>query len=123
MSDWTRDTAIEVVTRLIDLTQLKEVVWKPSDSSPPLTGRATTPPFYADHKDKRWRIQGEVRTDKQLVSLLPRDRHYNVVNLELVDERDRTLLSVPDVPNLGRLLRAVQRQYTKADDVLEELFG
>lgn len=128
-SEWTTDKAVEVVTRLIELTQEGKMVWEPSrNASPPRVGEPTTPPYYAAYNGQRWRVQGEMQKDQEFfspfpISPFPRNSRREVVHLELVDGRERALLSVPDVPNLEDLLEAVQGKSASADDVVERLFS
>lgn len=126
-SEWTTDKAVEVVTRLIELTQEGKMAWEPSrNASPPRVGEPTTPPYYAEYNGQRWRVQGEMQKDQVMIfsiSPFPRNPRREVVHLELVDGRERALLSVPDVPNLEDLLETVQGKSASADDVVERLFS
>ncbi len=127
MNEWTKEQTIEAVSRLIELTQSEEMVWTPGDDAPARIGRPYTPPYYGEYKDRRWRIQGEIR-EKSVVGRtwtagLGGDDRFKRVVLELVDDENRVLFELPDVPNLHSLLREVQRQSAKPNEVLEELLG
>lgn len=127
MNEWTKEQTIEAVSRLIELTQSEEMVWTSGGDAPARVGRPYTPPYYGKYKNRRWRIQGEIR-EKSLIgrtflSNFDTNDHFKRVIVELVDGGNRTLFELPDVPNLGSLLREVQRQSAKPNEVLEELLG
>ena len=124
MSEWTTEKAVEVVTRLIELTQEGKMAWEPSrNASPPRAGEPITPPYYAEYNGQRWRVQGEMQQDPVLFPTFPRNPRREIVHLELVDGRERALLSVPNVPNLEDLLETVQGKSASADDIVERLFS
>lgn len=126
-----RDQWTEAVIRMIELTQSGEIQWRVGRKAAPGRGELTTPPYYADYKNRhykleeRWIEAPRPTTMEQFLerfsAVAPRrDRH--VVNLDLVNVNDLSLYSVPDVSPLWDLLKAVQKQ-TAADDALRDLLG
>jgi hypothetical protein len=127
-----RDRWIDAVARLIELTQNGEMEWRPGVRQTPGRGEPTTPPYFADYKNHRYKLEEtwvkaprrgfseEVLDSMNPFASPPKDRH--VVSLDLVDERGLSLYSVPTVSPLWDLLRIVQKQ-TAADDALQELLG
>lgn len=126
---------IEAVTRMIELTQSGELEWQIGESYGPERGDPTTPPYVAEYKDRRYRIQGRwVRTSTHQTVVLndiakwfkaesspPRDGE--AVRLEMIDNRGRTLYRVPSVGPVRDLLYAVQRQTADPDAALQDLLG
>lgn len=125
---------IDAIARMIELTQNGEIQWEPGENPAPGRGDLITPPYYADYKDRRYRLQGrwvEASTSTpsdvflpdvlRRIAKLPRDRE--AITLEMVDSRGRSLYRVPSVSPIRDLLNAVQRQTADPDAAIRDLLG
>jgi hypothetical protein len=127
-----RDQWIDAVARLIELTQNGELQWRVGGRTTPGLGEPTTPPYFADYKKHRYKLEErwvkappptyaeEMFRSFRLRRNPPKDRF--IVTLDLVDGHGRSLYSVPYVTPLWDLLSIVQKQ-TAAADALHDLLG
>ena len=125
-----RDKWTDAVIRMIELTQSGELQWHVGRKASPGKGELTTPPYYATYKNRRYKLEERwveaprLTAMEQLIeglSMIPR-RDHRAVTLDLVNDNDLSLFSVPSVGPLRDLLKAVQKQ-TAADDALHDLLG
>lgn len=122
------DLWIDAITRMIQLTQSGEMQWKAGRAASPGTGEVTTPPYFATHKGRTYRLEerfvkaSRPRNMGQFLEAFgvgaPKDRY--VVDLDLVDEDGLSLYSVPRVSPLRDLMDTVQK-HTTADGALRDL--
>ncbi|WP_299010973.1 hypothetical protein [uncultured Shewanella sp.] len=116
----TRQT-IEIIDKLIELTQHNKMVWASKDPVPPMIGpdHRVDMVYVANH------IGRNIRVYKQHYKYYLDEEKYiweDQINIEFVDDYGSLLGELPKTPNSSELLNAIQFQNPQINSFYDDLF-
>ena len=117
-----RRETVEIVDKLIELTQHNNVVWESSKPPDNLTGTDVRIDlvYTAFHLNKHIRIY---QKEYKLFMGKSRQNWDSEVVFEFIDPSGHSLLQFPETNNVVNLFNAVQYQNSKVSDFYKDLVG
>lgn len=118
------DQWVQVVAKLIEMTQKAELKWKAEPSIKAsdapiglLMSNSTAPGFTSGYKDKRLRIRPYQLTPYSITLRKPSATHL----LEIMDDAGQSVWQFPDVPGIRDLFETIRFQQAGVKEFLDDI--